>query len=120
MHAPIHIVDASKIDENEDSEVVEFIDKCSICALPDETKYPEMSNLVKKVQIHHHATTYRKKKGITCRFNTPWAPADKTRIVRSEEKIDETMVNQSSNCLIEYFLILLQLVICLMSCYQKF
>ena len=28
MHAPIHIVDAPKIDENEDSEVVEFIDKC--------------------------------------------------------------------------------------------
>ena len=24
MHAPVHIVDASKIDENEDSEVVEF------------------------------------------------------------------------------------------------
>ena len=32
MHAPIHIVDAPKIDENEDSEVVEFIDKCITCA----------------------------------------------------------------------------------------
>ena len=108
MHAPINIVDAPKIDENEDSEAVGFIDKCSTYALLDETKYPEMNNLVKKVQIHHHTTTYRKKKGITCRFNTPWAPADKTRIVRSEEKIDETIVNQSSNLLIEYFLILLQ------------
>ena len=27
MHAPIYIVAAPKIDENEDSEVVEFIDK---------------------------------------------------------------------------------------------
>ena len=27
MHVPIHIVDAAKIDENVDSEVVEFIDK---------------------------------------------------------------------------------------------
>ena len=27
MHAPIHIVDAPKIDENQDSEVVEFIGK---------------------------------------------------------------------------------------------
>ena len=26
-HAPIHIVDAPKIDENEDSEVVQFIDR---------------------------------------------------------------------------------------------
>ena len=48
MHAPIHIVDAPKIDENEDSEVDEFIDKYITCALPDETKYTEISNLVKK------------------------------------------------------------------------
>ena len=65
------------------------------CALPDATRYPEMSNLVKKVQTHHHTTTCRKKKGVACRFNAPWAPSNKTRIVRSEEKIDETIVNQS-------------------------
>ena len=46
----------------EDSEVVEFIDKSIICVLPDETKYPEISNLLKKVQTHHHTTTCRKKK----------------------------------------------------------
>ena len=46
MHAPIHILDAPKIDENEDSEVVEFIDKYITCALPGQTKYSEMSNLV--------------------------------------------------------------------------
>ena len=43
MHAPIHIADAPKIDENEDNEVVEFTDKYITCALSDETKYPEMS-----------------------------------------------------------------------------
>ena len=48
MHASIHIVDAPKIDENEFSEVVEFLDKYTTCALLDATKYPEMSNLVKK------------------------------------------------------------------------
>ena len=48
MHALIHIIDAPKIDENEESEVLKFIDKYITCALPDETKYPEMSNLVKK------------------------------------------------------------------------
>ena len=36
IQAPIHIVDAPKIDENEDSEVVEFKDKYITCALPDE------------------------------------------------------------------------------------
>ena len=63
MHAPIHIVDAPKIDENEDSEVVEFIDKYITCALPDAIKNPEMSNLVKKLQTHYHtATTAQKMK----------------------------------------------------------
>ena len=54
-----------------------------------------MSNLVKKVQTHHHTATCRKKKGVACRFNAPsLAPSNKTRIVRSEEKTDETLVNQ--------------------------
>ena len=94
MHARIHIVDAPKIDENENSEVVEFIDKYITYALPNATKYPEMSNLVKKVQTHHDTATCRKKKGVGCRFNAPWAPSNKTRIGRSEKKIDETIVNQ--------------------------
>ena len=84
MHASIHIVDAPKIDENEFSEVVEFLDKYTTCALLDATKYPEMSNLVKKVQTHHHTTACRTKKGVASRFNTPWAPSDKTGIVSSE------------------------------------
>ena len=62
MHVSIHIVDAPKIDENEDSEVVEFIDKYITCTLPDVAKYREMSNLVKKVQTHHHIATCRKKR----------------------------------------------------------
>ena len=49
MHALIQILDAQKVDENEDSEVVEFIEKYITCALPDETKYPESSSLLKKV-----------------------------------------------------------------------
>ena len=54
-----------------------------------------MSNLVKKVQTHHHTTTCRKKKEVACRLNAPWPLSNKTRIIRSEEKIDETIVNQS-------------------------
>ena len=93
-HAPIHIVDSPKIDENEESEVVEFIGYVT-CALPDDTKYPEISNLLKKVWTQYHTTTCRKKKIVVCRFNAPWAPSDKTRIVRSEQKIDEMIVKQS-------------------------
>ena len=95
MHAPIHIVDAPKIDENNDGEVIEFIDKYFTCALPDEEKCPEMNKLVKKVQIHHHTTTCRNKKGVTCRFNAPWTPSIETRIVRCEENIDEMKVKSS-------------------------
>ena len=73
-HASIHIVDAPKIDGNEDSEVVEFIDKYITCALPDATKYPEMSSLIKKVKTHHLTATCRKQKGVACRFNAPLAP----------------------------------------------
>ena len=38
MDAPIHVLDSLKIDENEDVEVVEFIDKQITYSLPDETK----------------------------------------------------------------------------------
>ena len=78
IHAPIHIINAPKNDENEDSEVVEFIDKYVTCALPDATNYPERSKLIKKVQTHHHKITCRKKNGVTCRFNAPWALSNKT------------------------------------------
>ena len=61
MHAPIHIVDAPKIGENEDSEVVEFIDNYIIYDLPHETKYPKMSNLVKRVQTIIQPLVERKK-----------------------------------------------------------
>ena len=82
VHASIHVFDAPKIDENEDSEIEEFIDKYITCSLPDENEYPELNSLVKSVQTHHHTSTCRKKKGIKCRFNAPWPPYEKTRIVR--------------------------------------
>ena len=59
MHAPIHIVNAPEIDKNGDSEVFEFINEYITCASPDEAKHPEMRNLVKKVQTHHHTFACR-------------------------------------------------------------
>ena len=95
MHAPIHVADAPKIDENNNSEVIKFIDKYIRCVPPDAEKYPEMKKLIRKVQIHHHATTCRKKKEVTCRFNAPWTPSMEIRIVRCEENIDEMKVKSS-------------------------
>ena len=43
---PIHVVDAPKCDENEDSEIVQFIDKHK---MPDQAKYHEIRNLLKRV-----------------------------------------------------------------------
>ena len=59
--------------------------------------------MVKKVQTHHHTTTCRKKKGVVCRFNAPWAPSNKTKIVHFEEKIDKTIVNQSKKLIEKVF-----------------
>ena len=53
----IHVVDAPKCYENEDREVVYFVHTHITYVLPDETKYLEINNLVKKVQTHHHRTT---------------------------------------------------------------
>ena len=47
------------------------------------------------MKTYHHTTTCTKKNGVVFRFNAPWAPSNKTRIVRSEEKIDKIIVNQS-------------------------
>ena len=91
MHAPIQIVDAPKIDENNNSKVIEFIDKYITCALPDKEK----NKLVRKAQTYHHTTTCRKKKGVTCRFNAPWTPSMETGIVCCEENIDEMKVKSS-------------------------
>ena len=35
------------------------------------------------------------KKDITCRFNAPWAPSHKPRIVCSEKKIDKTIAKHN-------------------------
>ena len=63
-----------------------------------------MSNVVKKVQTYHYAMVCRNKNGVVSRFNTPWVPSDKTRIVSPEENINETKVKQSKN-LIEKVLV---------------
>ena len=76
-----------------------LIDKYVTCSLPDDSEYPELNTLVKKVQTHHHTTTCRKKKGVTCRFNAPWPPSEKTFIVRAAENINKTKLSKSNKLL---------------------
>ena len=97
LHEPTHVVDALKIDENNDSKVIKFVDKYVTCALSDEEKYPEMNKLVRKVSSQHHTTGCKKKMVVACRFNAPWAPSTETRIVHCEDNIDEMKVNSSKN-----------------------
>ena len=85
LHCAIHIVDAPKIDIDPDSVVTEFIDKYITCSLPDSNLYPELHQVVKTVQTHHHTTTCSKKQGTRCRFNAPWPPSDRTMIVRGSD-----------------------------------
>ena len=61
-HLNIHVMDAPKIDQDEDDEVVEFIDKYISCAIPDKDEYPDLNALVNRVQTHRHTKTCRKKK----------------------------------------------------------
>ena len=61
IHATLHIKDAPKVDVDTDEEVTSFIDKHITCAIPDETKYPELHNLVKRVQTHKCTKTCKKR-----------------------------------------------------------
>lgn len=70
MHASGLAVEAPEIDENEDSEVIQFINRHVTHALTDDTRHPEISNLVNKLQTQNHA----KKKNVVYRFNAPWEP----------------------------------------------
>ena len=61
MHASGLAVEAPEIDENEDSEVIQFINRHVTHALTDDTRHPEISNLVNKLQTWNHTTLAQRK-----------------------------------------------------------
>lgn len=83
-HVAIHVKDAPILDKNPESEVVQFIDKYITCAIPDKDTEPELHDLVTSRLTHKCTTTCRKKKGVRCRFNSPWPVSDQTKIARGE------------------------------------
>jgi hypothetical protein len=66
LHAAIHVVDAPKIDVDDDGKVTEFIDKYITCSIPNESMYPDLNKLVKSVQTHKHRKTCEKTKSARC------------------------------------------------------
>ena len=75
-----------------DCEVIAFIDKCTFCSLPHKPNIDlESSSLVKKV----HTNIYRKKRGVTCRFDAGNTPLNETKIIYSTEIVDQTEIKES-------------------------
>ena len=71
LHCAIHVKDAPKLDENTDSEILEFIHKYITFFIPHKDAKPELHELVISRQTHTCTTTCRKKKGVCCCFNAP-------------------------------------------------
>ena len=87
-HCAIHVKDAPKLDENTDSEILEFIDKYITCSIPHKDAPPELHELVISRLTHECAITCRKR-GFCCHSNAPWPASEQTRIVRGEDDTNE-------------------------------
>ena len=88
-HATVHVKDAPVFDKDDNDDITRFIDKYISCSLPDAESNQELHRLVSTVQKHNHTRTCRKKVGVKCRFNAPWAATDKTTIVGATESKNE-------------------------------
>ena len=71
FHAPIHLENEPKIDEDDNKAVTKFIEKYISCLLPNTDQYPKLNAVVEVVQNN----TERK---VARRFNAPWPPSAKT------------------------------------------
>ena len=58
FHAPLHGKGAAKLDEDESSKVIEFIDQYITCSLPMNSKCSELNDLVKKQYNHINILTH--------------------------------------------------------------
>jgi len=70
-------MDRGQLTEDEKSVLVDFVDEFTSCSLDD----PDIANIVKEVQIHHHTNACRKY-NTQCRFNYPKFPSDRTVIAQ--------------------------------------
>ena len=89
-HCLFWIEDASKLSDDTDDKVVEFIDRYVSCELPAKEEDEEMNKITSNVQMHsrRHSKSC-KKKGTECRFNFPKPPSDRTFVIRHQPNDDD-------------------------------
>ncbi|XP_006824386.2 uncharacterized protein LOC100379079 [Saccoglossus kowalevskii] len=90
-HCLFWVKDAPRVDDNEDIEVTEFVDKYITCGIPSEESDDELFEIVNSVQKHsmRHSKSCRKQ-GTSCRFNFPRPPSKETFIARVDNAVTET------------------------------
>ena len=64
---------------SDSSTLVSFIDSTISTIIPDQTSNPTLHKLVKKLQIHSHRSSCKRRNA--CRFHFPYEPCDSTRIL---------------------------------------
>ena len=82
IHGLLWIKDAAHYEKNNETEIVQFVDKIISCSLNERhKKYTDL-------QIHKHSKTYIKKSHNKkqCRFGAPWPPLNTTQILHPLEK----------------------------------
>ncbi|XP_071169752.1 uncharacterized protein [Mytilus edulis] len=80
-HCLFWVENAPKYGEDDNEEVMSFIDKYVTCEIPDEKVDKELHDIV--MAVHQHSKNHSKtckKKGTVCRFNFPRPPSTKTFI----------------------------------------
>jgi len=87
FHLATHNLDAPRLDQASNKEVVQFVDKYVSCSLPDEETQNDLHKLVTELNTHKHTKTC-KKHGSECRFGFPRPPSPTTLIARPQQ-IDE-------------------------------
>jgi hypothetical protein len=107
FHSAVHVKEAPIIDKNSDEGIISFVDKYVRGVVPNDDE--QLRDLVVSRQMHHHARTCRKKKGLECRFHFPKHPSQATVVSRvpvrenSKQIVQQarTMIHQVMNTLRE-------------------
>ena len=95
LHALIWTSDCPKLSDNTKQAYIDYVDQHVQAYVPDQTKDPELYDLVKKYQTHSHSKSCRKYKNIACRFNFGQFFTDKTIVAEPlpEDVSEEVKTN---------------------------
>uniref|UniRef100_A0A8C4HPS9 ATP-dependent DNA helicase n=1 Tax=Dicentrarchus labrax TaxID=13489 RepID=A0A8C4HPS9_DICLA len=90
IHLLVWIKDAPEFGDQDDAEVINFIDQYITCQMPDPKADPELHKIVSEVQVHSRNHSKSCKKGnVMCRFGFPKLPMERTIITFPEQDDDD-------------------------------